>query len=160
MRPSSERVRLEMIDRDERDAAPERDRLGGDDADDEPADQAWPCCRRDAIDLIERKPRLVERLKDRGIEQLDMGARRDLRHHPAIDLVQVELRAHHVRQDLAAPVGLEPNQGGSRLVAARLDAENGQRGALAARHRAFYRVWRAQLKGEAKGAINAARRPL
>ena len=101
--------------------------------DDQPADQAGPCRRGDAVDLIERKPCLCQRLKDRGIEQIDMGARGDLRHHPAIDRMQIELRAHHVRQDLAAPVGLEPHHGGCGLVAARLDAENGEGGRLARR---------------------------
>ncbi len=55
-----------------------------------------------------------------------MCARGDLRHHPAIDRMQIELRAHDIRQDLAAPVGLKPHDGGCGLVAARLDAENGE----------------------------------
>ena len=85
-----------------------------------------------------------------------MGARGDLRHHPAIDGVQIELRAHHARQDRAAPVSLEPHEGRCGLVAARLDAEHGQGGVCAAgRHGAFYRDCGGRLKGEAKPAINA-----
>ena len=61
-----------------------------------------------------------------GIEQLDMGARGDFRHHAAIGRMQIELRAHHARQDLAAAVRRAAHHRGGGLVAARLDAEHGQ----------------------------------
>ncbi len=126
--PGGERMRLEMIDRDEGHAASKRDRLPRDHANDQPADQAWPRCRCHAVDRIESEGGLGQRLDDRRVEQLDMGARGDLRHHPAIDGVKVELRAHHARQDGAAAVGLEPHEGGCGLVAARLDAEHASGG--------------------------------
>ena len=135
-----QRVRLEMIDRDEAECrAPSAIALAVVTPTISPPIRPGPRCRGDAVDLIERKPCLAQRLKDRGIEQIDMGARGDLRHDPAIDRMQIELRAHDIRQDLAAPVGLKPHDGGCGLVAARLDAEKGEGDVAGGRHRAFYR---------------------
>ena len=85
---------------------PERDGLAHGDADDQAADQARARRSRRPRRSLEAEPGLGERLADRGIEQLDMGARGDLRHHAAIGRMQIELRAHHVRQDLAAAVAV------------------------------------------------------
>src|SRR4029453_3707349 len=81
---------------------------------------------RASVKGIEMEARLGERLLDRHIEQLDMGARSDLRHDATISRMQVELRAHHARQDLAATIGGAAHDSGRGLVAARLDAERGQ----------------------------------
>ncbi len=51
-----------------------------------------------------------------------MGARGDLRHHPAIGTMLVELGAHEIGEDaLVAGIGHHRRR---RLVAARLDTEN------------------------------------
>ena len=83
-----------------------------------------------------------------------MGARGDLRHDAAERGVQIELRAHHIRQDLAArrrpraaPGRLRSRRSSSRCR----DTVAGCFGG--SRHGAFYRVYRARLKGEAKGAL-------
>ena len=55
-----------------------------------------------------------------------MGASGDLRHHPAIGRMQIELRAHHARQDFALPIRRKAHHCGGGLVATRLDAEHGQ----------------------------------
>src|SRR4029078_11617354 len=50
------------------------------------------------VEPRERDLRLGERVSDGGIEQRDMGAGGDFRHHAAIGRMQVELRAHHARK--------------------------------------------------------------
>ena len=122
-----ERMRLEMIDGDERAPQPKRDGLAHGDADDQPADQAGTGGRGYPVDRLEAEPGFGERLADGRVEQLDMGARGDLRHHPAIGRMQIELRAHHARQDLAPSVRRQAHDCRRGLVAARLDAEHGQR---------------------------------
>jgi hypothetical protein len=56
-----------------------------------------------------------------------MGARRDLRHHPAEGRVLIGLGEHDVGQDPAAPDSgpLDDRRGG--LIAGRLDAEHHHR---------------------------------
>src|SRR4029077_2888399 len=61
---------------------------------------------------------------DDMVERLDMGARRDLRHHAAIGLMLGGLRQHEVGEDFAASVLVAPHHRGGGLVAGRLDAEN------------------------------------
>ena len=74
--------------------------------------------------IDEARVRLDHRLRDDGVEHLDMGARRDLRHHAAIGCVLVGLRQHDVGEDLAAPVRAAPHDRRRGLVAGRLDAED------------------------------------
>ncbi len=70
-----------------------------------------------------------------------MGAGGDFRHHAAIGRMQVELRAHHARKDLAAAVLVPPHDRRRGFVAARLDAEHDQGSGFAVvSHGAFYRV--------------------
>ena len=76
-------MRLEMVDRHQRLAADQRDRLGGGQADDHAADQAGPGRGGDAVDRRERLAGVRHRLADDAVERLDMGARGDLRHHAA-----------------------------------------------------------------------------
>ena len=140
-------VRLEMVDREEGHAEPERDRLPRRHADDQPADQPGPRRGRDAADRLEADPRLGHGLLDRHVEEIDMGACGDLGHDAAEGRMQVELRPHHVGQHFAAPVGVAAHHRGGRLVAARLDAEHGQGGAVRAfRHALFYTV-REEIEG-------------
>ena len=119
-----ERVRFEMVHGDEGQPARQGDGLGGGDADDQPADQARACRRGDAVDLLPAKARLGERLGDETIEQLNMGARRDLRHHAAELGMQRKLRPHQIGKQDAFAARLAAHQGGGGLVAARLDAED------------------------------------
>ncbi len=81
--PRGERMALQMIDRDQRLVVGERDGLGRGQADDDAADQAGPGGGGDAIERFERHVRFGHRLGDNGIERLDMGPCRDLRHHAA-----------------------------------------------------------------------------
>ena len=119
-----ERVRLEMVHGDEGQPARERDGLPRGDADDQPADQPRPSGCGDAVDLVEAETGFGHRLGDENIEQLDMGARGDLRHDAAELGMQRKLRAHHIGEDDALAACLAPHQGGGGLVAARLDAED------------------------------------
>ena len=57
--PRGERMRFQMIDRDQRLLADQRDRLGGGQADDDAADQSRPGGRGDAVDRVEAAPGLV-----------------------------------------------------------------------------------------------------
>ena len=119
-----ERVRFEMVHGDEGQPARKRDRLARGNADDQPADQPRPSGCGDAVDAVEAETGFGQRLGDQDIEQLDMGARRDLRHDAAERGVQRKLRAHHIGEDDALAACLTPHQGGGGLVAARLDAEH------------------------------------
>jgi len=134
-----QRMRLQMIDRNEGHASPECNRFASGQAHDQPTDQAGTRGRGNRVDRIEAKLSLGKRLENRGIEHLDMGAGGDFRHHAAIDRVQVELRAHDIGQDRAAPVRRAAHHGRRGLVAARLDAEHRERGVFAVgNHLAFY----------------------
>ena len=53
-----------------------------------------------------------------------MAARRQFRHHPAKRGVLLELAAHDVGQDAAAPRRVALDDGGGGFVAAGLDAKN------------------------------------
>ena len=74
---------FEMIDRDERLVVGKRDGLGLGQADDDAADQAGPGGGGDAVERFERCPPSAMALAMIGVERVDMGARRDLRHHAA-----------------------------------------------------------------------------
>ena len=100
-------------------------RLGSGDADDEPADQARSCRRGDAVDLLPAEARLGERLGDETIEQLNMGARRDLGHHAAELGMQRKLRPHQIGEN-STPLPLASRRTMAAAVSsqARLDAED------------------------------------
>ena len=122
--PRGQRMRLEVIDRDQRLLRHQRDRLGGGEPDDHAADQAGPGGGRDAVELAKVHAGFGHRLGDDQVERLDMGARGDLRHHAAEGGVRVDLREHHVGADDARP-GVGPLDHRRRgLVAGRLDAEH------------------------------------
>ncbi len=119
-----ERMRLEMVDGDQRLLAHQGDRLGGGQSDDHAADQPGTGRGRDAVEVVEAAAGLAHRAADQEVEDLHMGARRDLRHHAAEGRVVGDLREHDVRQDLAAPVRTPFHHRRRGLVAGRLDAED------------------------------------
>jgi len=74
---------------------------------------------RDGVELGERDTRLGERRLERGHERLQVGARRDLGHHPAVAGVLVHRRGDHVGEQ-----GGAAHDADAGLVAAGLDAEH------------------------------------
>ena len=122
-----QRMRFEMVDRHERLGGGERQRLAGGEPDDDAADQAGPGGGRDAVEIGEFHLRLGERPRDDRVDDLDMGARGDLRHHAAEGGMFGDLAQHLVRQDFAAAVRPAADHGRRRLVAGRLDSQNAHR---------------------------------
>ncbi len=99
-----QRMRLEMVDSEERLADRDRDPLGRHQPDQHASDQARSRRRRDAVEISRRHPRLRERARDQQVDDLDMGARRDLRHNPAVGRMSRNLTHHFVGQDLTRAV--------------------------------------------------------
>ena len=125
--PRGERVRLQMVDRDQRLVVHKRDCLGHGQSDDHAADQARSGGRGNAVERGERQLRLVHRLGDDGIERLDMGAGGDFRHHAAERGMLADLRKNDVRQDAALSFRIPLHHGGGGFVAGRFDAEDDHR---------------------------------
>ena len=92
-------VALQVIDRDQRQAAGGGDRLRGRDADQEGADQPRPDRDRDRLDLVERHPGLLQRGADDRRRQLQVMARGDLGDDAAEARVGGGLRGDHVGED-------------------------------------------------------------
>ena len=121
-------MRLEVVDGDERHVPRQRQRLGGATrrrAARPPARaRRW---RRPRRPRSRRRRRAGPTARPRrtpaattGMMQVDVGAAGDLGHHAAVAGVQVDLAAHDRRQHRRAAV----DDGGGRLVARRLDAED------------------------------------
>ena len=72
-----------MVDRDQRLAVGERDRLGRGQPDNDAADQAGARRRRNAVNVGEGLLRLGHRGGDDAVERFDMGACGDFRHDAA-----------------------------------------------------------------------------
>ena len=100
--PHRQRVRLQMVDGDQRQPVHQRQRLGRGDAHQQPADQPRPRRHRHAIELAEADPRLAHGLGDDLVEAFHVGAGGDLRHHAAVAAVLLPLRPHDVGQDAPA----------------------------------------------------------
>ena len=75
-------------------------RLGGHQADDQPADQAGPGRGGDGVDIGQRDAGIGKRCLDDAVQRLDMGARGDLGHDAAKGGMLLDLAEHDVRQDL------------------------------------------------------------
>ena len=84
-------------------------------------------------------PRLAHRGRDDDVEHLDMGARRDLRHHAAERRMLLDLRQHHVGEDGAAPVRVPLDHRRRGFIAGRLDAEHDHGGLARVLRFAFLR---------------------
>jgi hypothetical protein len=74
---------------------------------------------RDRVQVLQPDPRLGDRLLDRRLQRVEMGARRDLRHDAAVARVLV-----HARRDRVAEQGATAHDADTGLVAARLDAQH------------------------------------
>ena len=118
--PRRQGVALKVIDRDQRLAACHRQRLGGDQADHNPADQSRPGRGGNGIDIGEGQPGIGQRAGDQRCQQLRMGARGDFGNDPAIGAVRVVLRGDALRQDHA----FAGDQRSGGFVARRFNAQN------------------------------------
>ena len=97
-------MRLQVIDRDQRRAVHQRDRLGGRQSDDDAADQSRAGRRRDAAKLRIADAGLCHGGRDDAVEQVHMGARGDLGHHAAVRRMFLDLRVDDVGQNAAGTV--------------------------------------------------------
>ena len=113
-------VRAEMVDRHEREAARPGDRLRGREADEQRADETGALGDGDPADVVEAPPRVVERRAQDRRNELEVPSRGDLRHHAAVPRVELGLRGDDRGEQLAV-LG---DDGGGRLVAGRLEAED------------------------------------
>ena len=94
-------MRLEVVDGDERLAARQRHALARHQPDEHAANQARPSRGRDAVEVPGRDFGAGERASDEPVDDLDMGARRDLRHDAAEWGVRGDLAHHFVGKDFA-----------------------------------------------------------
>ncbi len=120
---------FEMIDRQQRQPARRREALGRHQADNDAADQAGAGGCRHTVEIVPADARFVHRLGDQPVEMLDMGAGGDFRHNAAKGRMFGDLRENDVGENFAPGVRAcaAAHDGGSRLVAACLDAEQGER---------------------------------
>ncbi len=138
--PRGERMRLQMIDRDQRCAVDQSDRLGGGQAHDDAADQARSGGRGDAVERGEIALRFRHRLRDQQVQHLDMGTGCNFRHHATERGMFVGLRQHDVRQNPPSPVLIAFDDRGGGLVAGRFDAQHDHRLAIPAETRPYVDV--------------------
>src|SRR6476620_3446165 len=92
---------LEMVHSNKGEPARERDGLASRHPYDQTADQARTRRGRAAADFTQAKPSFGERFGNATIEQLDMRARGDLRHHAAELRMEGELRAPQIGKETA-----------------------------------------------------------
>ena len=92
---------MQVVDRDERQPAPPRERLRGGEPDEQRADQPGPWVTATALDVAERRARLAERLAHDRRDELEVAPRGDLGDDAAVAGVQLGLRGDDVREDLA-----------------------------------------------------------
>ena len=107
----------------------QRDRLGGGQADNHPADQAGASRGGHAGELHEADIGLAHRARDHAVEQIDMRARRNLGNHTAIRCVILDLRMHDVGENPTTTVAATLNHGRCGFVASGLDPQH-QRGCV------------------------------
>ncbi len=111
---------FEMVDRDQRLACGMRQRLAGDEADHDAADQPRSGGRGDRIDVVQAQPALHQRLFDQRHQPVDMRARGDFGDDAAIGRMAVGLPGERLRQ--YPPVGCDQRRCG--FVAARFYPED------------------------------------
>ena len=113
-------VTVEVVDRDERQAARPGERLGRGEPHEQRPDQARAGRDGDPIHIVEARARLAVRLSQDREHQLEVAPRRNLRDDSAVASMQVGLGGDHVRPDLA----VVRDERGGRLVAGRLERQN------------------------------------
>ena len=91
---------LQMVDRHQRQAAAHGHALGIAEPDHHPADQTGPGRRRHPVEGGPVAAGLDKGAFDHAVDGLDMAARRDFRHHPAIGCMVVDLAVDHRGQHL------------------------------------------------------------
>ena len=96
-----QRVRLEVVDGDERLAARQRHALARHQPNKHAADEARTGRGRHAVEILGRDFGPRERARDQEVDDLDMGARRNLRHNPAERRVRGDLTHQLVGEDFA-----------------------------------------------------------
>jgi hypothetical protein len=110
---------VQVVDGHERQPAGGGERLGGRDTDQQGADQTRPLGDGHALDVVEGGAGAGERVIDDGVDELEVVARRDLRHHAA------EARVHALRgDDVRADLARGGDDGGAGVVAGGLDRED------------------------------------
>ena len=80
-----------MVDGQERQLAGRRDRLGGHHAYEDAADEPGPGGRGDAVQVIEAHAGVLQRARDQAVDMIEVAARSDFRHDPAIGPVVFQL---------------------------------------------------------------------
>ena len=94
-----QRVRLEVVDGDERLAARQRHALARHQPNKHAADEARTGRGRHAVEILGCDFRPRERPRDQEVDDLDMGARRNFRHNPAERRVRGDLTHQLVGED-------------------------------------------------------------
>jgi hypothetical protein len=113
-------VPLQVVDRNERDPPRPGDRLRRREPHEEGADQPGPARDADARDVAQPHSRLCQRLADHRGHELEMAAGGDLGDDAAVAGMELGLRGDD-RREHGAVAG---HDGGSRLVAGSLDAQD------------------------------------
>ncbi len=119
-----QRMRLEMVDGQDRLAETQGDGLARGQSHQDPADQARASSCGHSIEIGQADPRLFHRLADQPIEDIDMGAGGDFGNDAAKRTMLGDLRADPVRQDPAGAVPFKLDNGSGGLVAGCFDTEN------------------------------------
>ena len=121
-KPRGQCVRLEMIDRGKRLSGCPGDAFCRHRADDQPADQPRPGCGGDAVEVVDAKLGLIQRLADQSLQMVEVRPRGDLRHDPAKGRVLGKLRLHQIGADNGRRAIRHHRDRG--LIAAGLDTEH------------------------------------
>ena len=117
-------MRLKVVDGDEGLAARQRHALARHQPDEHAADEARTRRGRHAVQVPGRDFGPLERAGDEQVDDLDMGARRNLGHDAAERRMRGDLAHHLVGQNFACAVGPQPHHRRRSLVAGRLNAKN------------------------------------
>ena len=114
---------FEMVHGDEGFARRQRQRLAGGQPDHHPADEAGAGGGSDPVKVGKLKLSIFKRPHDQPVEHFDMGAGGNLGNDAAIGLMFGNLAQRLVREDFAAALGFESDDGRRRLVAGGFDPE-------------------------------------
>ncbi len=117
---NGQEVPVEVVDAYDGQAAAVGDRLGGREPDEQRTDEARPLGHGDRIHVVEAVGQGGEGPFEHRDDGTQVGAGGELGNDPAVGRVQADLARHGVRQHQAVVT----HHGGTRLVAAALDAED------------------------------------